>query len=166
MANSEDKGNEFLNPKSMLTPGACGAIVMGITNTLATNLNMHGNSRMLLCLGLSFLMGTLVFAAGIKQLWQKIVFYVFNSLIIFTMGAGVNSASQSVFNSSATPSETAPAAVMAASTSAPPAHAVGAAPTNGHPIPPVSTNPATGASTNRVYLKAVKTRAQFFEHWH
>ena len=163
MTNSEDKGNDFLNPKSMLTPGACGAIVMGITNALAANLNMHGSSRMLLCLGLSFLMGTLVFAAGIKQIWQKLVFYVFNSLIIFTMGAGVNSASQTVFDGSTADTGNLPAATTPVSTPGSFPHPVGSVPTNVHPI---TTNPVTVASTNRVNLKAVKARSQFFEHWH
>jgi hypothetical protein len=166
MTNPEDKGNEFLNPKSMLTPGACGAIVMGITNALATNLNMHGSTRMLLCLGLSFLIGTLVFAAGIKQVWQKLVFYVFNSLIIFTMGAGVNSASQTVFNASTTDTDNPPPAAIAASTPAPSSPSVGAAPTSVHHVPLMTTNPVTAASTNRLNLKAVKVRSQFFEHWH
>src|SRR6266576_2614428 len=155
MANSEDKGSDFLNPKSMLTPGACGAIVMGITNALATNLNLHGSSRMLLCLGLSFLIGTLVFAAGIKQVWQKLVFYVFNSLIIFTMGAGVNSASQTVFNSSTTDTDNPPPAAIAAHTPTPSPPA-GAVPTNVHHIPLTPTNFVANTSTNRPNLKAVK----------
>ena len=159
MSDPENKSSEFLNPKSMLTPGACGAVVMGITNTLAASLGLHGSSRMLLCLGLSFLIGTLVFAAGIKQLWQKVVYYIFNSLIIFTMGAGVNSASQTAFNPSSTnPDNPSAASVPASSSTAPP--------TNIHPLPPRFTNSVPVVSTNRPNLKAIKPRSQFFEHWH
>jgi hypothetical protein len=78
---------EFLNPKSMLTPGIAGALTMLITNTLNQQFQLPGKW---IALGLSFLLGTLVFSDKKTVIWQKILLYVFNSLIIFSMAAGTN----------------------------------------------------------------------------
>jgi hypothetical protein len=95
MPPDDQKNDGFLNPKSMLTPGACGAFVMLATNGLAVAFNIQNNGgRSLIGLALSFLVGTVVFASQVANLWQKIVFYIVNSLIIFSMGTGVNSATQ------------------------------------------------------------------------
>lgn len=77
------KLSDFLNPTSMLTPGIAGLLTMMIANTL-------GGARWPpsgVGLVLSFLLGTLLIASGIS-LWPKIVYYVFNSLIIFCMAFG------------------------------------------------------------------------------
>lgn len=85
---------EFLHAKSMLTPGICGALVMVITNALGSAFSIGGPSRSVVCLALSFLAGTLVFAAGVKKFWPRMAFYIFNSLIIFSAAAGVNFSGQ------------------------------------------------------------------------
>jgi len=98
----EEKDNagvgEFLNPKSMLTPGICGAVIMVAVNTLGAAFALAGPTRSFVCLGLSFLAGSLVFASGVKKLLPRIAYYVFNSLIIFSAAAGVNFSGQKALN--------------------------------------------------------------------
>src|SRR5258708_4001030 len=81
--------NEFLNPKSMVTPGIAGGIIVLITNALRTQFQLPGNWSSLL---LSFLFGTIVFGAATIPLLHRVVFYLVNSLIIFSVAVGANSA--------------------------------------------------------------------------
>lgn len=76
---------DFLNPKSMLTPGIAGGTVMLITNALINQFDLSGPK---VALGLSFLVGSLVFLTKIVPIWQRLIYYVLNSLIIFAMATG------------------------------------------------------------------------------
>lgn len=78
---------DFLNSKSMLTPGIAGAITMLVTNTLHLQFDLP---HKWVALVLSFLLGSLVFGDKTTPTWQRAIFYVFNSLIIFAMAAGSN----------------------------------------------------------------------------
>jgi hypothetical protein len=78
---------EFLNPHSMLTPGLCGGITLLITNTLAAQFAAPPNYT---GLGISCLFGLIVFAATSTVLWLRLVFWVLNSLIIFSIALGTN----------------------------------------------------------------------------
>ena len=78
---------EFLNPHSMLTPGLCGGITLLITNTLAAQFGAPPNYT---GLGISCLFGLIVFAATSTVLWLRLVFWVLNSLIIFSIALGTN----------------------------------------------------------------------------
>jgi hypothetical protein len=80
---------EFLNAKSMLTPGVAGLIAMLITNALHTQFGMP--SRWI-ALVLSFLVGSLVFADATTRLFQRLILYVINSLVIFSIAVGANTA--------------------------------------------------------------------------
>jgi hypothetical protein len=80
---------QFLNAKSMLTPGIAGAVAMLITNSLTQQFELPGKWVALL---LSFLLGTLVFIDKNSSVWQRGVLYLLNSLIIFSMAVGTNSA--------------------------------------------------------------------------
>ncbi len=76
---------EFLNPNSMITPGAAGAFTMVITNTLCQQftqlpLNYTG-------LAVSFIFGSVVFGYG-ASLLSRIGYFIINSLIIFVVAAG------------------------------------------------------------------------------
>jgi hypothetical protein len=82
--------SEFLNPKSMVTPGVAGGLTMLITNALAKQFDLPGNWTSLM---VSFLFGLLVFGAALS-IAQRLVFYVINSLIIFSVAVGANSAGQ------------------------------------------------------------------------
>ncbi len=79
------KKQDFLNPKSMITPGVAGGIVMLITNSLIGQFDLSGPK---VALGLSFLVGTLVFLAKTVPPWQRVIYYVLNSLIIFATATG------------------------------------------------------------------------------
>jgi hypothetical protein len=78
---------EFLNPNSMITPGAAGAFTMVITNTLCQQfeqlpLNYTG-------LAVSFMFGAVVFGYG-ASLPSRVVYFLINGLIIFVVANGSN----------------------------------------------------------------------------
>ena len=79
------KVDDFLKPESMMTPGVAGAITMTISNTLWVQ---FGLQQRWCALGLSFAFGALVFAASRLPVWQRGIYYVLNSLIIFSAAAG------------------------------------------------------------------------------
>ena len=81
------KVDDFLKPESMMTPGVAGAITMTISNTMWMQ---FGLQQRWCALALSFAFGALVFAATRIPLWQRAVYYVLNSLIIFSAAAGGN----------------------------------------------------------------------------
>jgi len=84
---------DFLNPKSMPTPAAAGAIVALISGALFKNFGM---SVAVCTVALSFLVGLIVFQSrefkgtSMSKL-TKIIFYSINSLIIFAMATGTTS---------------------------------------------------------------------------
>src|SRR2546422_1640859 len=72
----------------MLTPGIAGGVTMLIANALwvAFSLPPRWTS-----LALSFLLGLLVFVATTRvPVWQRAVYYLLNSLIIFSVSIGTN----------------------------------------------------------------------------
>lgn len=77
---------EFLNPASMLTPGLTGSVTMFIANALSVHFSLTPSW---VGLGISFLFGTLVFISSVKFIY-KLVYYVLNSLIIFSVAAGTS----------------------------------------------------------------------------
>jgi hypothetical protein len=79
--------DEFFRSKSMLTPGVAGATATMITGTLVSQFGLPGNITGLL---VSFLLGLVVWADKSVPLFQRIVFYIINSLIIFTVAIGMN----------------------------------------------------------------------------
>lgn len=84
---------EFINPKSMLTPGLAGGITMMIANTLWVQFALPQKWTALL---VSFLFGAIVFSVKTMPIWQRPIFYLLNSLIIFSMGVGVNTVGNTV----------------------------------------------------------------------
>ena len=85
--------SEFLHAKSMLTPGIAGAITMLITNTLHEQFELP---HRWVALALSLLLATLVFGDRRTALWQRGLFYVLNTLIIFSMAVGTNAGAMAV----------------------------------------------------------------------
>lgn len=71
----------------MLTPGLAGALTMMISNALFHAFNLNAAYT---ALALSFLLGTIVWAAT-AALLARCIYYVFNSLIIFSVAFGTNS---------------------------------------------------------------------------
>jgi hypothetical protein len=82
---------KFLTPESMLTPGLAGGMTMGITNALAFQFELIAPGPALIALGLSFLFGLCVFVSAKKSARVvKLLFWVINSMVIFTVAAGSN----------------------------------------------------------------------------
>lgn len=78
---------EFLNPKSMLTPGIAGSLTMLITNTLASQFSLPPNYTGLV---ISFMFGLVVLVSTVTIAWLRIVLYILNSLLIFSVALGTN----------------------------------------------------------------------------
>ncbi|HYS00039.1 MAG TPA: hypothetical protein VEO58_13540 [Gemmatimonadales bacterium] len=82
------KVDEFLQPKAMLTPGIAGGVTMLIANALWVAFALPPRWTSLV---LSFVVGLPVFVAkGGVPAWQRAVYYVLNSLIIFSVSIGTN----------------------------------------------------------------------------
>jgi hypothetical protein len=82
------KVDEFLQPKAMLTPGIAGGVTMLIANALWVAFSLPPRWTSLL---LSFVLGLLVFVTTTRvALWQRAVYYLLNSLIIFAVSIGTN----------------------------------------------------------------------------
>ena len=84
---------DFLNPKSMPTPAAAGAIVALIAGALFKN---FGISVAFCSVVLSFMIGLIVFQSkefqsGKSSFITKAILYIVNSLIIFAMATGTTS---------------------------------------------------------------------------
>lgn len=78
--------DQFLNPKSMVTPGVAGSVMMFVANGLCAAFPEFAFRYV--ALFLSFGLGLLVFAAPSMQLLERGVYWFLNSLIIFVVGVG------------------------------------------------------------------------------
>lgn len=80
--------SEFLNSKAMLTPGAAGATTMILTGSLTAAFNLPGAWVALL---ISAVFAALVALADESvPVTQRAIFYVLNSLTIFSVAYGLN----------------------------------------------------------------------------
>jgi hypothetical protein len=80
--------DEFLNPKSMLTPGVAGALTMLITNALSSQFGLWPNYTGLV---VSFTFGLIIFRAASRvRFFERFVYYSLNSLVIFSVALGAN----------------------------------------------------------------------------
>jgi len=87
--NKSLKLDEFLNPKSMLTPGLAGGLTMLISSTLWDQFGWDSRfTALAISLAISFLV-----VRGMKNvpLLERIIYCSLNTMIIFSMGLGVNS---------------------------------------------------------------------------
>jgi hypothetical protein len=81
--------SEFLNSRAMLTPGAAGATTMILTGSLTMAFQLPGAWTALI---ISSVFGLLVAASDHSlPLVQRAIFYVLNSLTIFSVAYGLNS---------------------------------------------------------------------------
>jgi hypothetical protein len=90
MENTKD----FFNPSSMMTPGIAGAMTMTITNTFVRQFESIEPWSAMVALIVSFLFGLLVVAAKTMPYWQRLIYYILNSFIIFTVSVGSNTLGQ------------------------------------------------------------------------
>jgi hypothetical protein len=81
---------EFLNPKSMITPGVAGVVTMAIANTVCSNFSLEKPFIALVALAVAALFAVLVVGVAVMPLWQKMVYFLLNTLIVFHMAAGGN----------------------------------------------------------------------------
>ncbi len=102
---------EFLNPKSMVTPGVAGATMMFLVNGLSVP--FPDLPARYVALGLSFMIGLLVVNAVKLKLLERGVYWVLNSLVIFVVGFGANSLGHDATTSSIAP-RTGPSAAAVA----------------------------------------------------
>lgn len=79
--------NDFLKAKSMLTPGAAGAMVTLFTATLSSQFHAPPNWT---SLTLSFLCGLVVLGDDTVKGLMRLVLYFINSLVIFAAAIGAN----------------------------------------------------------------------------
>ena len=89
--------NEFLNPKSMTTPGIAGSMVMFVANSIC--FQFPEIEFRWTVIALSFLAGAIVFSAKELHFSHKAIFWVLNSLIIFSVGVGTSNIAAKVQNS-------------------------------------------------------------------
>jgi hypothetical protein len=82
--------NEFLNSRSMLTPGFAGAMVMVLANSISSAFGMTSFLSYVV-LALSFLIGIIVLSDNNLVFSVRFPLYILNSLIIFSMAYGSNS---------------------------------------------------------------------------
>lgn len=78
--------SDFLNPKSMVTPGMAGALVMFLSNAIC--FQFPEIAPRWAALLLSFILGGIVIAAANLQRLPAAGFWLINSLIIFAVAAG------------------------------------------------------------------------------
>ena len=87
---------EYLNSKAMLAPGVAGATTTTITGTMASVFGFPGSYTALI---VSFVLGMLVFSDKSVPLLQRMVLYLVNSMIIFTVAVGLNTAGAAAMKS-------------------------------------------------------------------
>jgi hypothetical protein len=81
--------NEFLNPKSMVTPGVAGGVLTFLVNGLAQPFPEF--EARYLALALSFVIGAIVIlSAATMKVAERVAYWVLNSLVIFVVGFGAN----------------------------------------------------------------------------
>lgn len=80
---------DFINPKSMLTPGVAGSLMMFLVNGIG--FQFPEIPHRYLALFLSFLIGAIVWfseTGGKSVVLQKAIYWILNSLVIFAVGFG------------------------------------------------------------------------------
>jgi len=78
--------NEFINPKSMVTPGVAGSLMMFLANGIC--MQFPEMAFRYVAISLSFLLASVILSIKELQFFQRLAFWVVNSLIIFTVGVG------------------------------------------------------------------------------
>lgn len=81
------KWKDFLNPRSMLTPGIAGSVVMVIANTLWVEFMLPQKWTALI---LSFLLIIPILLSFSASKLENVIYFIFNGLIIFSLAANTN----------------------------------------------------------------------------
>lgn len=80
---------KFITNKTTLTPLLAGTITMTITGTLVSHFNFPGD---LTSIVVSLILALLVTIDGEVSLLLRIIYYLINSITIFSVAMGINSA--------------------------------------------------------------------------
>lgn len=91
--------DEFLNPKSMVTPGIAGGITMLIANSVATQFEIP---QKYIALAISALFSILVIKNSKLPRVEGAVYFILNSLLIFSVAVGTNSLGSATANAADT----------------------------------------------------------------
>lgn len=89
--------DEFLKSKAMITPGVAGGTTTMIAGTLYSQFGLPAKWVGLV---FSLLFGLAVWADKQVPIYQRVLFYVINSLTIFAVAIGINQAGMAVEKSS------------------------------------------------------------------
>jgi hypothetical protein len=73
----------------MLTPGIAGTAAMGIANALSSAFEIRPEITALV---ISFLLSSTAIASGSLARWQRLVFFLLNGLVIFSVSIGADAA--------------------------------------------------------------------------
>lgn len=79
--------SDFLNPRSMLTPGVAGSMVMLIANTLWVQFMIPQKWS---ALTLSFLLIIPILMKFSASIFEDLIYFVFNGLIVFALAVNTN----------------------------------------------------------------------------
>lgn len=81
--------DDFISSKSMITPGIAGSATTMITGTLVTAFGFPGAVTALI---VSFIFGLMALADKSVTIYYKFIFYIINSVTIFSVAVGLNQA--------------------------------------------------------------------------
>ena len=87
------KINEFLNPKSMVTPSIAGGLIMVIANTLWITFTIPQKWSALI---LSFLLIIPILAKYSALFYEKVIYFIINGLTIFALAINTNFAGKTI----------------------------------------------------------------------
>jgi len=85
--------DEFLKSKAMMTPGVAGGVTAMITGTLVSQFGLPGNWTGLVT---SLLLGLAVWTDKSISASHRVVYYIINSLTIYAVAIGINTAGMAI----------------------------------------------------------------------
>ncbi|SEQ96876.1 hypothetical protein SAMN05421690_1004111 [Nitrosomonas sp. Nm51] len=85
--------DNFVSSRSMITPGLAGSATTMITGTLVTTFGFPGAVTALI---VSFVFGLMALADKSVAAYYKFIFYIINSVTIFSVAVGLNQAGMAI----------------------------------------------------------------------
>ena len=85
--------DDFVNSKSMITPGVAGSATTVITGTLVSTFGFPGA---ITALAVSFFFGLMVLADKTVTIFSKLILYLINSITIFAVSVGLNQSGMAI----------------------------------------------------------------------
>ena len=88
--------NDLESSKAMMTPGIAGSATTMITGSLVSTFGFPGAVT---AFSVSFVLGLVALGDNTVSIPYKIIFYIINSMTIFTVALGLNHAGMSIIQS-------------------------------------------------------------------